>query len=923
MNVLASPPSFMAALGAKLLDGGWPILPVMPGAKAPGRFQAGAWAPYPGWPKHCDRPTTPLEIEVWSRWPGCGIGFACGHVMPIDLDIVDGDLAHRAVATTEATLGPTPLLRIGRAPKRLLVYRCATPVRGRSVGPIQVLGHGQQFVGFGIHPVTGRPYEWPEESPLDVPFDRVPLVTDEAVAAFLEAVRSILPEDMRPKTLASAAGAALAAADAWRGPSDPRGTREAVEAALAYLPNNNLPGSEWIGIGCAIKAALGEDGRDLWIEWSRQAAKSGGSGRPDTPERRWESLRPHSIGAGSIYRLAMDRGWRPDPDLVLNGTAADLAAQPHAAGAMLAALPAATSLAAEPAGGATAQLEADPGLNAAKPTPEARPGPLADIVVPAADTSMNQQPPPHPARLFPPNGPDSWEEPLDFLADDTMTGPPVLRPDHVPAALWGFASDLAARTGADPAAAALAAIVAAASVIPEAWSVQPKRFDTSWKEQARLWGAIVGDPSTLKTPLLRAATAPIDLLEAQSRDEHAAAMRVWKNECVAAKLEKSPEPPRPRLARRIVEGTTVEALAEVLRGGDDASFTTPAGKVLVRADELEEWAASMDRYAAGGRGGGDRGAWLRAWNGGAYSVDRVKRGSFMVPSWSVCLLGGIQPGPVQRIARDASDDGLLQRFAFVVPGPQRDGADRAPDAAALARYAAIFPALAAMHPPAAFPGAAPRAVVFHADAHQHREEAMRLAKAVGGAPDASKWLKSALGKWPGMFARTALTFHLIELADAHARGIEAPRVDVIREDTARRTTAWMRDVALPHLLRAEALFFCTVQTGHARWIAGYILASDQVRARRRVAARDIRNSYAPLRAPEHMRELAEVMASLESMGWVRAEPPPGRGRDPAAWQVNPRLHDVFAVAAEAERIRRKEAQAAVAEAIRRTRGGAS
>jgi enamine deaminase RidA (YjgF/YER057c/UK114 family) len=31
----------------------------------------------------------------------------------------------------------------------------------------------------------------------------------------------------------------------------------------------------------------------------------------------------------------------------------------------------------------------------------------------------------------------------------------------------------------------------------------------------------------------------------------------------------------------------------------------------------------------------------------------------------------------------------------------------------------------------------------------------------------------------------------------------------------------MRDILLPHLLRAEAVMFATAQTGHARWIADF------------------------------------------------------------------------------------------------------
>src|SRR4051794_27938518 len=117
-------------------------------------------------------------------------------------------------------------------------------------------------------------------------------------------------------------------------------------------------------------------------------------------------------------------------------------------------------------------------------------------------------------------------------------------------------------------------------------------------------------------------------------------------------------------------------------------------------------------------------------------------------------------------------------------------------------------------------------------------------------PDVSNRLKAALGKWPGLFARIALTFHLIEIADCRARDASWPVLSVVSEANARRAASYLRDILLPHLLRAEAIMFSTSQTGHARWIAGFILARGQ----RRIARRDIAQNYTPLRPPEALRE---------------------------------------------------------------------
>jgi hypothetical protein len=323
---------FMAELGARLADNGYPVIPIMPASKVPGRFRGGAWQPYPGWTRHCERATTSAEIEIWSRWPGCGIGIATGAVVAIDIDVTDAALAIELTDLATTMLGETPCWRIGRAPKRLLVYRAESPFPGRKRHPIELLARGQQFVAHAIHPDTGQPYAWPEASLLDVPRNRLPAVDEAACHAFLDAASALVPAEARTASLLPQD----AVSRPCNGPGDPKGTREAIAAALAWLPNDDLPGNEWITIGNAIKAALGEEGRDLWLDWSRQSRKSGQSGRADTPERRWAGFRPHSVGAGTIYQLAIDRGWVPEPGMILNGSVASQMVQPHPAAALLA-----------------------------------------------------------------------------------------------------------------------------------------------------------------------------------------------------------------------------------------------------------------------------------------------------------------------------------------------------------------------------------------------------------------------------------------------------------------------------------------------------------------------------------------------------------------------------------------------------------
>ena len=168
---------------------------------------------------------------------------------------------------------------------------------------------------------------------------------------------------------------------------------------------------------------------------------------------------------------------------------------------------------------------------------------------------------------------DPWPEPVDFLAAGDLVGAPELRANHLPEALYPFVMDTAARMGVDPASVALATLVACASVADDHWQLQPKRDHDTWTESPRLWGGILGDPSVLKTPVIRACTKPLDLLDADARRRHAEDMRRHQAEMSAWKVaggDPAPLPVTPLLDRYLVEGTTIEALSEALRSDSEA-----------------------------------------------------------------------------------------------------------------------------------------------------------------------------------------------------------------------------------------------------------------------------------------------------------------------------------------------------------------
>ncbi|MEE3098466.1 MAG: bifunctional DNA primase/polymerase, partial [Pseudomonadota bacterium] len=179
--------TFYGGAALSLLDQGYAPLPIKPGSKAPAPTR---WSSVP---------IDEAQVEAWaSAFPDHGVGLRTGGLVGVDIDLLDPDLAHEAEAIACRVLGPTPLVRVGRWPKRLLLYRTGTPFRKIQVPGLEILGRGQQFVAFGIHPDTAEPYHWPEDdTPLDVALDDLPAVTEAQCEAFAGEIAALSPEPRR------------------------------------------------------------------------------------------------------------------------------------------------------------------------------------------------------------------------------------------------------------------------------------------------------------------------------------------------------------------------------------------------------------------------------------------------------------------------------------------------------------------------------------------------------------------------------------------------------------------------------------------------------------------------------------------------------------------------------------------------------
>jgi hypothetical protein len=178
-----------ARVAARLRDMGHHPMPVRPGEKVPGHFEAGRWSFMARWQEWCTRQPPAFLHETWEEWPDSGVCIAHGRVVGADVDTDRQEVA----AAVIAALGPSPVRRRGQ--KGWMGYYRPGPGCGAHVARlrwvdadgviiVELLLHGTQSVlPPTIHPRTGQPYTWLTPDTLeDTPLEDLPELPADAVA---------------------------------------------------------------------------------------------------------------------------------------------------------------------------------------------------------------------------------------------------------------------------------------------------------------------------------------------------------------------------------------------------------------------------------------------------------------------------------------------------------------------------------------------------------------------------------------------------------------------------------------------------------------------------------------------------------------------------------------------------------------------
>jgi hypothetical protein len=480
--------------------------------------------------------------------------------------------------------------------------------------------------------------------------------------------------------------------------------------------------------------------------------------------------------------------------------------------------------------------------------------------------------------------------PLDLFDDGAMTTPP-LAPDWLPPAIRDFVFQASEVKGSPPDVLFLSCLIALSECCHDGFRLQPKPNEPGWTETARLWGLVVGDASTMKTPVMKLALGPLNDMNNLMAGDHAAAaakhlreMKIHnegeKQRTKAAAGGALPEPveaPKPPPQHRIIVGdVTPEKLADLLNDN-------PRGLLMFR-DEIAGWLGSFGAYSKAG-GAKERGFWLESFNGGSYPVDRISRPPIMVVNNSMRILGGIQPDRARALAATMDDDGLLQRFIPIVIASGASAESDAEEPVALTRaYDALL-----RHLWATAPNGSRTVIAMTPEAITVRKDLMTWLLPLLSADTLPAMLRSHLAKWRGLFPRLCLIYHMVGCGSKGWYPSSKP----LSGDTANRVATLMKSWMFPH-----AMNFYTGIAGHAspvftlaKNIANLILARSLPRITRREVAMGVTLWRA---APDWQQ--TQAMALLEQMGWLLPSAVDSGKRAPA-WPVNPRVHTEFAARA--------------------------
>ena len=377
--------------GLELITQGYNIIPIAYKKKYP---------PIKGWQ---NAKATASVLTEWIKDGHRGVGILCKNTPAVDLDIRDKDLTLWMVDQVAEIAGKGPI-RVGLSPKALLPFKTLKPFKKLAsqmfydgltnrYHQVEIMGDGQQFVAFGIHPDTDKPYKWSEPL-VDINWDDLPTLgtvqakeiinvferkcaelgfiqkrpepktstttpgskNDSQAQLTNPAVPSADPQSAAPPAVSPETNGEGGAGNVTAPPAlsfeewdrqhvaDPGRLQienSVVRTALSSIPAAELDYFEWAKVGMALYHQYegGDEGFRLWDEWSMEDA-----GRYDSNgmNEKWRTFKSEPGSRPVTFRsiLKMAEGARKELDVLgeyvdryvyieSEGTVHDLYGPPH------------------------------------------------------------------------------------------------------------------------------------------------------------------------------------------------------------------------------------------------------------------------------------------------------------------------------------------------------------------------------------------------------------------------------------------------------------------------------------------------------------------------------------------------------------------------------------------------------------------
>jgi phage/plasmid primase-like uncharacterized protein len=467
---------------------------------------------------------------------------------------------------------------------------------------------------------------------------------------------------------------------------------------------------------------------------------------------------------------------------------------------------------------------------------------------------------------------EAWATPVTPFAEHMLPSFPM---DCLPPELTEYAHGLAEQSGFDVGGYAVSFLAVAGAMLHQ----QRKMRAGPMNSPAFTWVGLVAASGGGKSPVINAARSLINGLNDELLDASQRRVSKYLEQLDAMTREEKKSAPleRPVWNQRIATDTTTEALGDLMRDN-------PVGMFMIQ-DEITEMIGRMDAYGSG-PGGKDRGAYLRAFDGGKLTINR--KGAAMpmiVENFSLGVLAGIQPEKLAELFKKSGggSDGLYQRFLVYcmgAPGQLNYGytIPESVEGAAVHLTRQIHNMTYADQVKDA--ELAPEALREMQDYHQSVRDI--------SARTAAKRFAEHLGKFPGFLARITFTLHGLECARA-GRWNYTVSVETFRK-ALRIVRVLFRHSEFVYELLDDA---ASESRELVQSAADAILAKHWTSITR---ADLTRNATGWRSAPNQVAENAIDL--LIELGWLRDDTPPiiagKRGRrSTGVFKVNPAAHRLF------------------------------